>query len=144
MRSFCGTHLTTTEHTTIMQCEESISVDWDAVNLSEIASTPTASTTTLCCPDIVNVKVNIYPMCTNSNCKVKVAPEPGKQTVSCLKCNRSMLLKRFPSGFNCEIQVEKDSKDYDVTVFAKTLGNFLMKTFSLSMQDSQSNLKLTS
>ena len=35
-----------------------------------------------------------------------------------------MLLRRCPCGFNREIQVENYSKGFDVTVFAKTIGNF--------------------
>ena len=31
----------------------------------------------LCCPDILNVHVNIYPVCNNKDCKKKVSPNPG-------------------------------------------------------------------
>lgn len=53
----------------------------------------------LCCPDILNVHVNIYPVCNNKDCKKKVSPNPGSKILQCHACNKSMLLK------NCYIEV---------------------------------------
>ena len=36
-----------------------------------------------------------------------------------------MLLKKCPCDFNCDIQLEKDSKQCDVTIFENVLSKFL-------------------
>ena len=64
-RSFYGTRLTTTAFTTITACEDNIAVNWDTIDLEAFKPTATSSATTLCCPEIANVKVNMYPLCTN-------------------------------------------------------------------------------
>lgn len=80
----------------------------------------------LCCPDILNVHVNIYPaVCNNKGCKKKVSPNPGSKTLQCHACNKSMLLKNCYIEVNASFQLQKDNKQTSVTAFAKTLSSFL-------------------
>ena len=44
--------------------------------------------------------------------------------VECKKCGGKMLLKKWGCGFHCQLQVEKDDKLYDLTVFPITLWKF--------------------
>ncbi|KAJ7373315.1 hypothetical protein OS493_012906 [Desmophyllum pertusum] len=80
---------------------------------------------TICCPDVLNVHVNIYPVCNNRECRKKVAANLGSEILQCHTCNRSMLLKNCYIEINASFQLEKENKETNATAFAKVLSSFL-------------------
>ena len=64
-------------------------------NSQNISSVPLRSQSEnwICCPQILNVAVNSYPVCNNKDCSKKITSNPaGAQIVRCISCNRSSSL----------------------------------------------------
>ena len=123
LRFYYGSKLTTTNESVITTTEKSIQVDWNKVDDKHGART---ATTTISGTELIsNVKINIYPTCANKGCKVKVYPEPGQKEIQCKKGLRKMLIKRCGLGFDCEIQMEREDRLYNLTILPKPLGKFL-------------------
>ena len=58
----------------------------------------------LCCPSIINVAINAYPVCNNKDCSKKITLNiAGSWVIHCQSCNRAMLLKQclFKHIFYC-------------------------------------------
>ena len=115
LKHFYGKKLSTTEETIITTAEKQ----------QIVSETPEKPRNIICCPDILNVAVNIYPVCNNKDCKKKVAVNPGSKILRCHGCNRSMLLKNCYVEVNASFQLEKDNAQKNVTAFAKVLSMFL-------------------
>ena len=81
--------------------------------------------TIICCPGILNVIVNIYPICNNKECRKKVSASAGSKILRCHGCNRSVLLKNCYTELNAQFQLEKDNTEKNVTAFTKVLTTFL-------------------
>eukprot|EP00794_Sanderia_malayensis_P013286 gene13286-14661_t len=80
---------------------------------------------TLCCPDIISVKIHPYLVCVNFDCKKKVTPYPGDATVSWKSCKRRMLIKKCKQSYSCEITLQKkDEKQITLTIFPDVVNNF--------------------
>ena len=77
----------------------------------------------ICCADIMNCKINIYPLCTNKKCGRTVTQLPDETTVQCAYCQRVMLIEICIYGLNGEYTVEKNLKQTDLTVFSQQLVN---------------------
>ena len=128
-----GKKLSTTDETVITAAEK-----------QHIAKeTPEKPKDIICCPDILNVIVNIYPICNNKDCRKKVAANPGSKTLRCHGCNRSMLLKNCYIEVNASFQLEKEDTQKIVTAFAKVLTAFLEEhVYSYSNKEDESTEKL--
>ncbi|KAL9958052.1 hypothetical protein ACROYT_G035018 [Oculina patagonica] len=115
LKHFYGKKLSTTEKTTITTAEK-----------QEIANQPIEKRKTIvCCPEILNVLVNIYIICNNRECRKKVSASSGSKILRCNGCNRAMLLKNCYVEVNAQFQLEKDSAEKYVTAFANVLTKFL-------------------
>ncbi|KAL9951677.1 hypothetical protein ACROYT_G044395 [Oculina patagonica] len=126
LRHFYGKCLATTRSTTISQAKE-----------QELSSAPQQLNTWLCCPDTLNVAINAYPVCNNKACKKKVSGNPGCRVIKCLSCNRSMLLKNCYLEMNVNIDLEKEQRPYNVTVFRKVINEFLGEDIFAYKDDTQ-------
>ncbi|CAH3017939.1 unnamed protein product, partial [Porites evermanni] len=80
----------------------------------------------ICCPDNLNILVNIYPIYNNKDCKKsRIARNPGSQILQCHGWNRSMPLKNCYLEVKAQFLLEKDNAQRRVTAFAKVLSTFL-------------------
>ena len=80
---------------------------------------------TICCPEILNVSANIYPVCNNRDCRKKISENPGSKIVRCLHCNRTMLVKNCYADMNINFHLEKEEKHFSATAFPKAVSTFL-------------------
>lgn len=115
LKHFYGKKLSTTDETVITTAEKQ----------HILKQSPEKPKNIICCPDILNVIVNIYPICNNKDCRKKVAANPGSKILRCHGCNRSMLLKNCYIEVNASFQLEKENTQKNVTAFAKVLSAFL-------------------
>lgn len=113
LRYFYGKCLSTTRATTVT---EAVKQDVSAVQQK--------TENVLCCPEILNTSVNVYPVCNNKDCKKKINGNPGSRLVKCLSCNRSMLVQNCYLDTNVSLQLEKGDKTISVTAFPKVLATF--------------------
>ena len=98
-------------------------VNWANITLHSIL--PQAPThTVFCCPDIDNVTLNVWPICTKKRCGKKVTPTPGAKIVRCSSCSSTMLLSKCECGPSAELQLTKDSKNLTFSVFSNVLDEF--------------------
>lgn len=89
--------LSTTEETIITTDEK-----------EEIVNQTPEKQKNICCPDILNLIVNIYPISNNKECRKKTAANPGSKILWCHGCKRSMLLKNCSVVANASFQREKE------------------------------------
>jgi hypothetical protein len=113
LRYFYGKCLATTKTTTVTDAEEQ---DISAVEKKVINNF-------ICCPEIMNVSVNTYPICN----KKKISGNPGSNIITCLTCNSSMLLKNCYLDLNANFQLEKNDQMFNVTAFPKVLTEYLQE-----------------
>ena len=79
----------------------------------------------ICCPEILNVSVNVYAVCNNKECCKKISSNPGSNMVKYISCKRSMPMKNCYLNMNVNFQLEKEEKSYSVTVFPKAVSSFI-------------------
>ena len=121
IENYYGLRLYTTAKTTLLKQEEQIDIEWSKCNI-------TPETSTLCCPNILSVKVNLYLECINSSCKRKVNVFPGEKKTTCDSCKRKMLVSNLKKNLKVEIHLsDKDDnqKEYILTAFPNSLKNVL-------------------
>ena len=97
---------------------------WDNIDISNYLKHEKDSQNKLetfsCCPEIVNVSINIYPVCSNDKFQEKVEVTTGDMFAKCMSCGRKMLIQKGVSGFVGEIDVTPvDKEAVDITL---TLG----------------------
>ena len=126
LRYYYGKCLSTTKTTQIMTAEPQ--------DLSQ--GTITKDTTVLCCPSIMNVAINAYPVCNNEDCSKKITLNTaGSRVIHCQSCNRAMLLKQCYYEMNINFHLEKDDTIYKVTAFPKIISAFLSEDIYSYTQD---------
>ena len=127
LRYYYGKCLSTTKTTQIMTAESQ--------DLSR--GTITKDTTQwLCCPSIMNVAINAYPVCNNEDCSKKITLNTaGSRVIHCQSCNRAMLLKQCYYEMNINFHLEKDDTIYKVTAFPKIISAFLSEDIYSYTQD---------
>ena len=135
--------LATTDKTKVIPLSsDQMQFNMDNVQQNLLLDTRITSSCKLCCPDILSVKLNIYPICTNRNCKgKKVTPLPRDITVECPKCTRLMLVTKCQCGLNGEINLEKDLKALTLTVFAEPLNKYFGEDFILKYKNNPHKLE---
>ena len=116
LKFFYGKKLATTEDTQITVAENQ--------ELPPADSTPVPHNI-ISNPEILNVGVNIYPVCNNKDCKKKVSANPGAKILTCHSCNEAMLVKNCYVEINATFQLEKDNKTITATAFGKVLTSYL-------------------
>ena len=143
---FFDQKLCTRESTEVIVLEDgdAPTINWEIIDLNPPQVTPKKATLmTLHSPDILSVKLNLYPICIRSNCSKKITVLPGDEVVQCKDCGRSMLLEKCKRGFDSTIEFEHDSKEINLTVFPDTLGKYLNEDVVEKYKDCQDNLKQT-
>ena len=106
VKNYFGLKLSTTKKTNVTKCveqREAVTLppsDFDAY-LEHSHSVSEKLRKTLCCPELLNVVVEIFPGCTNSQCGKSVTIIPGNKLVTCMHCNRTMRADKFCCTFNC-------------------------------------------
>ena len=120
LRYYYGKCLSTTKTTQIMTAQPQ--------NLSQ--GTITKDTTQwLCCPSIMNVAINAYPVCNNKDCSKKITLNTaGSRVIHRQTSNRAMLLKQCYYEMNINFHLEKDDTIYKVTAFPKIIDTVINKT----------------
>ena len=80
--------------------------------------------TIICCPNILNGSVNVFPMCNNPVCKKKLIAPAGAVLATCKSCSRKLLLKRAEIDINVSLQIENEKKEIiNTTVFPPEIIN---------------------
>ena len=116
--NFNGLKLSTTNTTTLKKTDKSFTIAWDDIH-------PTEMHHTLCCPELLSVKVSPYFVCVNSECKKKVVPYPGDVSVACKTCKRKMLIKKCSESFSCEVMLRKaEEQQITLTIFPDVIQDF--------------------
>lgn len=127
LRYYYGKCLSTTKTTQIMNAEPQ--------DLSQATITKD-NTQWLCCPSIMNVAINAYPVCNNKDCSKKITLNTaGSRVIHCQSCNRAMLLKQCYYEMNINFHLEKDDTIYKVTAFPKIISAFLSEDIYSYKQD---------
>ena len=118
LRSYYGNCLTTKTESKISEAKKQ--------DLSSVTK-QTPSNDWICCPSILNVVVNCYPVCNNKDCSKKISSgnPTGSRVLRCLACGRSMLLSNCLFEMNINMHLDKDDTIHVVTVFPKVLGQYL-------------------
>ena len=52
---------------------------------------------------VIDLSVNVYPVCNNKDCKKKINGNPGSRVVKCMACNKSMLVKNCYLDMNVNL-----------------------------------------
>jgi len=60
--------------------------------------------TTLCCPEIKNIHVDILPSC--NKCHQTLVVLPNKRIVTCQFFNSTMKAEKCPKKFNCKLSID--------------------------------------
>ena len=90
----------------------------------------------LCCPSIMNVAINAYPVCNNKDSSKKITLNTaGSRVIHCQSCNKAMLLKQCYYEMNINFPLEKDHTIYKVTAFPKIISVFLSEDIYSYKQD---------
>ena len=63
----------------------------------------------LCCPEITNLELQLYPGCANVSCKKPLVLQPGARIVTCPHCKRSMRSDKCKSVLHCLLTFEEDN-----------------------------------
>ena len=121
LRFYYGKCLATTRTTTISIAEKQ---DLSAVPHEEVQNW-------ICCPEILNVSVNVYAVCNNKECRKKISGNPGSNMVKCFSCKRSMLMKNCYLDMNVNFQLEKEEKSYSITAFPKAVSSYIKEDIYL-------------
>ena len=125
VRCFRQKKLSSTGNSVAVPTEESIMCDVNWTNITLHSILPQAPThTVFCCPDIDNVTLNVWPICTKKRCGKNVTPTPGAQIVRCSSCSSTMLLSKCECGLSAELQLTKDSRNLTLTAFSNVLDEF--------------------
>lgn len=127
LRYYYGKCLSTAKSTHIMNAQPQ--------DLSQATITKD-NTQWLCCPSIMNVAINAYPVCNNKDCSKKITLNTaGSQVIHCQSCNRAMLLNQCYCEINIYFHLEKDDTIYKVTAFPKIISAFLSEDIYSYKQD---------
>ena len=61
------------------------------------------------------------------DCNRKLNPVAGETKVQCSnpKCNSKQFLSKCPCGLNIDLQIEKDGKETEITIFPAIIDQFL-------------------
>ena len=95
---------------------------WDSFGVTE-----TQTPTDICCPNVLNGIVNIYPICNNPSYKKKklIAPT-GAIIATSSACSRKLLLKEAEIDINIYLQLQnQDGQITAVTVFPPKITDIL-------------------
>ena len=135
--------LATTEKTKVIPLSsDQLQFNMNNVQRNLLVDKRTCSNLKLCCQDILSVKLNIYPICANRNCKgKKVIPLPGDITVECPNCTRSMLVTKCQCGLSGEINLEKDSKAFTLTAITEPLNRYFGEDIILKYKNNPHKLE---
>ena len=117
LRHYYGKRLATTKSSVVTGAENQ--------DISDVPIKEQRVDTFICCPDILNLSVNKYPICNNKSCRKKLNPTAGTKFVRCLYCNRNMLLQNSWVDMNISFQLQKGDKTYSVTAFSKVVSKCL-------------------
>ena len=98
--------LATTTDTVIKLSEEQILVDWE--NVEQKSEAKRMTKTTISGAEIFkNDKINIYPLCANKSCKVKVISLPGENLLSARNVVERCYSKSGVVGFIVNFRLKK-------------------------------------
>lgn len=81
------------------------------------------SETTILLPSIRSVAVNKYPTCIH--CNKKLPQGMCTKIIKCMRCSRRMRLADCDINVSCQITVEVDDSEIELTIFSDVLGNLL-------------------
>ena len=106
LKNFYGQKLSTTKMTTFSVTDSNdaspvLSPDRYQSYLSDEITTNVVNK--LCCPEVVNLELELYPGCTNINCQKSLVLQPGIKIVTCPHCKHTMRCDRCSCVFDCKI-----------------------------------------
>lgn len=144
MRMFQGRPCLSTTIDSVLTSGEAISVDMQevATKFTTQNSHIRPSALTICCPDILAVKVDFYPICRLKKCFGKrVTIIPGEGSAECPNCKRSMKLTKCQCAVTAEIVVQKDERNISLTTFAEPLNDYFQEDVIAKYKNTPIRLK---
>ena len=60
----------------------------------------------LCCPELLNNELDVFPGCTNKQCNKPINLLPGANIVTCHQCRRTMRADKCSCIFHCVMSFE--------------------------------------
>ena len=128
VKSFFGIKWSTTSQTTASIINDDTVLDWSALDVTGYVTREKDGlkkfSVVSCCPEILSVRVEIFPTCVNAKCKRKVEVFGGQIFVNCAACARRLSVSKCPCSLNCTIDVEKDECTTTLTTFKDVLSTF--------------------
>ena len=119
MSFYKGWNTTTTSESKIVIMSNSEKYEWEKVPMNELK--------TLCCPEIITVKVDRNVICRNYDCKKKMKIselESKLSKICCNSCKRTMALKKCKFMSTCEIIFGYGGKQIHLTAFNDVISDF--------------------
>ena len=100
--------------------------EWKSISLEKFTNKPQQSLEIIPLQNILNMKLDIYPICTNVKCMKKLTPVPGELLIECpgVKSRRKMLLSKCLCGLTCQLEVAHTPRPLTLTIFPETLSRF--------------------
>ena len=142
LRRYFGFKLSTTMDTTVKVVHSTPpEVDWETVITSHSHAVLKVDHTELCCPTILNAEINIYAMCTKSDCGKKVVPFSGEITVRCNNCDRKMSEESCKYDLNATIELHQKPNNITLTVFSNVLDKFFETNVVHTYKDNKEDLE---
>ena len=123
VQHYQGVKLASTTNTATEPVEKPLKIEWKNIEIKP-------DTHIICCPDVMCVKVTSFHSCINIQCHKKIIPYPGESTVTCSNCRRKMKISRCKLSYNVELTLEKNEKQFNLTIFENIVTSFYQKYVS--------------
>ena len=128
IKQYFDVKLSTTASTVIEELDKIDELSWDNVDIANYLKHEKAdqkkSQRVFTSPTILNISIDMHPICTNELCKSKVDVVTGAKIVHCTKCSRKMLLKNCPYGFGGFMDIEENGIQTSIIIKAETLSEY--------------------
>ena len=131
IKNYFGKKLNTSTTTKISEHDQQMDINWTSIEMTDFKKQENEikerTTPTLCCPDVLSAKINIFPTCPTPNCLKRIEVPGDIKVVKCPSCANRSLTKKLNASFIGEINFEHKGEVYQLTVFPETLNKYLSK-----------------
>jgi len=131
IKHYFGKKLNSSTVTKIKKYYNPIEIDWTIVEMTifkkQQKEVKTRTSPTLCCPDGLSAKLNIFPTCPTPNCHKRIELPGDIKIVRCASCGNRSLAKKLHAAFIGEINFIHKEKTYQLTIFPEVLNKYLSK-----------------
>ena len=108
LKDYFGAKLSSTTLTNVTPVKSCKKLDWESIDITFYEQHKIHTQAKLCCLEILNANVDIFPACSSASCKQKVTIVPGERIVRCTSCNRQMKPTSCLCTFECNLEFDDD------------------------------------